>query len=198
MQFLSVERLVHQWNQWAPPESSMKQQAQIMDLWGDLLLYLLPIWLSIIIGLVLGWTWKPRWVSLCIMALRSKPRLALTFPPGLGARRLWLAATAAAAAPAVRAIWERFWAWAHQKEMLQAFHHVSWSKQGYSEVEGVSSRRAPESTRTVVNSQQFVEERRGEAVNVVSEGPRFVTTVPELRDAGESRYEDTDAYSGNQ
>lgn len=91
--------------------STSKDSQAFLEVFLDMCLLMVPIWLAIATGLVLGWSWKPRWVSLLVVALRSRPRLAWSLPPGLGARRLWLAATAAAAAPAVRIAWSRLQDW---------------------------------------------------------------------------------------
>ncbi|KAJ1270700.1 hypothetical protein BS78_06G071800 [Paspalum vaginatum] len=48
------------------------------------------------IGLVAGWAWRPRWTGLLFLGLRPRLRI-LWVPPGLGARRLWLACTALSA-----------------------------------------------------------------------------------------------------
>ncbi|XWS39242.1 hypothetical protein CRYUN_Cryun18bG0033800 [Craigia yunnanensis] len=47
--------------------------------------------LAVMIWLVIGWSWRPRWTSLVFLGLRSKFRFIWTAPPGFGARRLWLA-----------------------------------------------------------------------------------------------------------
>lgn len=76
----------------------------------DILLCAVPIWLAVMIGLVIGWAWRPRWTGLLYLGLRSKFRFLWTAPapPGFGARRLWLAFTALSAFSACRAIWFNF------------------------------------------------------------------------------------------
>lgn len=63
----------------------------------DLLLVTVPIWLAVMIGLVIGWSWRPRWTGLVFLGLRSRFRFLWTVPPGLGARRVWFAFTALSA-----------------------------------------------------------------------------------------------------
>ncbi|EER98083.1 hypothetical protein BDA96_02G056900 [Sorghum bicolor] len=64
----------------------------------DVLLCAVPIWAAVMIGLAVGWSWRPRWTGLLFLGLRSRLRvLWLWVPPGLGARRLWLACTALSA-----------------------------------------------------------------------------------------------------
>ncbi|GMP25842.1 hypothetical protein CsSME_00002515 [Camellia sinensis var. sinensis] len=46
------------------------------------------------IGLVIGWSWRPRWTGLLYLGHCSKLRLTWTAPPGFGAWRFWLAFTA--------------------------------------------------------------------------------------------------------
>ncbi|KAK3417411.1 hypothetical protein EUGRSUZ_H03157 [Eucalyptus grandis] len=74
----------------------------------DVLLCAVPIWLAVMIGLLIGWSWRPRWTGLVYLGLRSKFRFLWTAPPGFGARRLWLAFTALSAFSALRAIWFNF------------------------------------------------------------------------------------------
>lgn len=62
----------------------------------DVLLCAVPIWAAVMIGLFIGWAWRPRWTGLIFLGFRSRLRL-LYVPPGLGARRLWLACTALSA-----------------------------------------------------------------------------------------------------
>ncbi|KAL3678673.1 hypothetical protein R1sor_021629 [Riccia sorocarpa] len=75
------------------------------------LLTMFPFWVAIAIGLVLGWSWKPRWVSLLVLGLRTRPRLVWSTPPGFGARRVWLAVTAYTAYPVLKEIWLKFRSW---------------------------------------------------------------------------------------
>lgn len=80
----------------------------IVDTFVDILLCAVPIWLAVMIGLVIGWSWRPRWTGLLFLGLRSKLRFAWTLPPGLGARRLWLAFTALSAFSLGRRLWSDF------------------------------------------------------------------------------------------
>lgn len=71
----------------------------------DVLLCAVPIWVAMMIGLVIGWSWRPRWTGIVLLGLRSKLRYAWTAPPGFGARRLWFAFTALSAFSVCRTIW---------------------------------------------------------------------------------------------
>lgn len=73
----------------------------------DILLCAVPIWLAVMIGLLIGWSWRPRWTSLIYLGFRSKLRFLWSAPPGFGARRLWLAFTALSAFSVCRTIWSR-------------------------------------------------------------------------------------------
>lgn len=83
------------------------RRPSLMETFVDILLCAVPIWLAVMIGLVIGWSWRPRWTGLVYLGLRSKFRFLLTAaaPPGFGARRLWLAFTALSVFSACRAIW---------------------------------------------------------------------------------------------
>jgi len=80
----------------------------IAETFVDILLCAVPIWLAVMIGLVIGWSWRPRWTGLVFLGLRSKFRFLWTAPPGFGARRLWLAFTALSAFSVCRTIWSNF------------------------------------------------------------------------------------------
>ena len=80
----------------------------ITETFVDILLCAVPIWLAVMIGLVIGWSWRPRWTSLVFLGLRSKFRFIWTAPPGFGARRLWLGFTALSAFSFSRTIFSNF------------------------------------------------------------------------------------------
>eukprot|EP01018_Ginkgo_biloba_P017504 Gb_41773 [translate_table: standard] len=77
----------------------------------DLIICSVPLWVAVMIGLVIGWSWRPKWASLIFLGMRSRPRLVWTAPPGFGARRLWFAVTALSAFPVLRKLWYNFRAW---------------------------------------------------------------------------------------
>ncbi|WOL08007.1 hypothetical protein Cni_G16758 [Canna indica] len=75
----------------------------------DVLLCAVPIWVAVMIGMVVGWSWRPRWTGLIFLGLRSKFRFLWTaVPPGFGARRLWFAFTALSAFSVCRKLWSSF------------------------------------------------------------------------------------------
>lgn len=81
----------------------------IMETFVDILVCIVPIWVAIMIGLLIGWSWRPRWTGLVFLGLRSKiNRFVWTVPPGFGARRLWLAFTALSAFSVGRKLWFNF------------------------------------------------------------------------------------------
>lgn len=81
----------------------------LIETFVDIFLCAVPIWLAVMIGVVIGWAWTPRWTSLVFLGFRSKLRgFAWTAPPGFGARRLWLAFTALSAFSVGRRMWFNF------------------------------------------------------------------------------------------
>ncbi|KDP20295.1 hypothetical protein JCGZ_08307 [Jatropha curcas] len=84
------------------------KKPSVIETFVDILLCAVPIWLAVMIGLVIGWSWRPRWTGLIFLGLRSKFRFLWTAPPGFGARRLWLAFTALSAFSVCRTIWSNF------------------------------------------------------------------------------------------
>ncbi|XP_077245535.1 uncharacterized protein LOC143885312 [Tasmannia lanceolata] len=79
----------------------------IIETFVDILLCAVPIWVAVMIGLVIGWSWRPRWTGLVYLGLRSRFRL-LWAPPGFGARRIWFAFTALSAFSVCRKLWSNF------------------------------------------------------------------------------------------
>ena len=77
----------------------------VMETVVDILLCAVPIWVAVMIGLVIGWSWRPRWTGLLFLGMRSRLRFLWTAPPGFGARRLWLAFTAFSALSVCRKLW---------------------------------------------------------------------------------------------
>ncbi|RID62916.1 hypothetical protein BRARA_E01956 [Brassica rapa] len=67
------------------------RRSSVTETLVDILLCSVP---PIMIGLLIGWSWRPRWTGLVYLGLRSKLRFLCTVPPGFGARRVWLAFTA--------------------------------------------------------------------------------------------------------
>uniref|UniRef100_A0A2P2JKZ9 START domain-containing protein n=1 Tax=Rhizophora mucronata TaxID=61149 RepID=A0A2P2JKZ9_RHIMU len=84
------------------------KKPSVAETFVDILLCAVPIWLAVMIGLVIGWSWRPRWTGLVFLGMRSKFRFLWTAPPGFGARRLWLAFTALSAFSVCRSIWSNF------------------------------------------------------------------------------------------
>ncbi|XP_043687726.1 uncharacterized protein LOC122638937 [Telopea speciosissima] len=80
----------------------------VVETFVDILVCAVPIWVAVMIGLVIGWSWRPRWTGLVFLGLRSKFRFLWTAPPGFGARRLWLAFTALSAFSVARRLWSNF------------------------------------------------------------------------------------------
>lgn len=85
----------------------MKKPAVVETL-VDVLLCAVPIWVAVMVGLAIGWSWRPRWTGLVFLGLRSKFRFIWTAPPGFGARRLWFAFTALSAFSVGRRLWSNF------------------------------------------------------------------------------------------
>ncbi|KAL1222650.1 hypothetical protein V5N11_002476 [Cardamine amara subsp. amara] len=83
------------------------KKPSVTETFVDVLLCAVPIWLAVMIGLLIGWSWRPRWTGLIYLGFRSKLRFLWTAPPGFGARRLWLAFTALSAFSVCRTLWSR-------------------------------------------------------------------------------------------
>ncbi|KAK1418837.1 hypothetical protein QVD17_27984 [Tagetes erecta] len=83
--------------------------ALMIEPFVDIFLTAVPIWAAVMVGIIIGWSWTPRWTSFVFLGFRSKLRgFALTFPPGFGARRMWLAFTALSAFSVGRRMWSNF------------------------------------------------------------------------------------------
>ncbi|XP_062189855.1 uncharacterized protein LOC133892884 [Phragmites australis] len=81
---------------WCEEAVGLLRRPAVAEMAVDVLLCAVPIWAAVMIGLVVGWSWRPRWTGLLFLGFRSRLRI-LWVPPGLGARRLWLACTALSA-----------------------------------------------------------------------------------------------------
>ncbi|CAN6441097.1 unnamed protein product [Victoria cruziana] len=89
--------------------TEIMRRPAIVEALIDILICVVPIWVAVMIGLVIGWSWKPRWTGLLFLGLRSRFRFFWTaIPPGLGARRLWFAFTALSAFSVLRRLWSNF------------------------------------------------------------------------------------------
>eukprot|EP00252_Welwitschia_mirabilis_P011343 TRINITY_DN254_c0_g2_i1.p1 TRINITY_DN254_c0_g2~~TRINITY_DN254_c0_g2_i1.p1 ORF type:complete len:433 (+),score=49.99 TRINITY_DN254_c0_g2_i1:404-1702(+) len=52
----------------------------------DLVMSVVPVWLAVMIGLIVGWAWRPRWAGFIFMGLRSlRPQFVLGFTPSVNA-----------------------------------------------------------------------------------------------------------------
>ncbi|KAL0742821.1 hypothetical protein Bca4012_084334 [Brassica carinata] len=83
------------------------RRTSVTETFVDILLCSVPIWLAVMIGLLIGWSWRPRWTGLVYLGLRSKLRFLWTAPPGFGARRVWFAFTALSTFSVCRTLWSR-------------------------------------------------------------------------------------------
>lgn len=81
---------------------------EIMETFVDIIVCVVPIWAAVMIGLLIGWSWRPRWTGLVFLGFRSKFRFLWTVPLGLGARRFWFAFTALSAFSVCRGLWFSF------------------------------------------------------------------------------------------
>lgn len=84
------------------------RRPSIAETFVDILLCAVPIWLAVTIGLVIGWSWRPRWTGLVFLGLRSKFRFLWAALLGFGAGRLWIAFTAFSFFSVCRTIWSNF------------------------------------------------------------------------------------------
>eukprot|EP00250_Pteridium_aquilinum_P014154 c21813_g1_i1 orf=815-2122(+) len=91
---------------------SMDKSSSLLEAMLDFSANLVPLWVAVLVGLFVGWIWKPRWVSLLFLGVRGRHRLVWTSPPGLGVRRFWFALTASVTAfQMLKECWLKFRAW---------------------------------------------------------------------------------------
>lgn len=105
---------------WMDTMQELISRQAVMETFVDILLCTVPIWLAVMIGLFIGWSWRPRWTGLVFLGLRSKFRFIWTAPPGFGARRLWLAFTALSAFSVGHRLWFSFHGRNRRKDPLAA------------------------------------------------------------------------------
>lgn len=92
------------------------KKPEIVETAVDILICSVPLWLAAVIGLAIGWSWRPRWTGLLYLGLRPKLRLFWALPPGFGAYRLWIAFTALSVATR---LWSYFRA-PHREDSVNA------------------------------------------------------------------------------
>ncbi|KAJ4977701.1 hypothetical protein NE237_008481 [Protea cynaroides] len=85
----------------------LKKPAMV-ETFVDNLVCIVPIWVVVMIGLLIGWSWRTWWTGLVFLGLRSKFRFLWTAPPGFGACRLWLACTTLSAFSVASRLWSNF------------------------------------------------------------------------------------------
>lgn len=44
--------------------SEILGRPRIVDVLGELMIFITPIWVAIIVGVLVGWNWKPNWANL--------------------------------------------------------------------------------------------------------------------------------------
>lgn len=44
--------------------SEILQRPTIGGVLGELMLFVAPVWIAVIVGVLVGWAWKPRWANL--------------------------------------------------------------------------------------------------------------------------------------
>ncbi|KAH9322076.1 hypothetical protein KI387_016715, partial [Taxus chinensis] len=94
------------------------QREAVVDTLLDIVMCAVPVWLAVMIGLVVGWAWKPKWAGLLFVGLRSlRPQLLLAAPHGFGA-----ALTALMGFPLLRKLWANFRDWEAQEQAFEQQH----------------------------------------------------------------------------
>jgi len=85
---------------WCEEAVALLQLPAVAEMAVNVLLCTVLIWAAVMIGLVVGWSWRPRWTGLLFLYTRLRI-LWVWVPPGLEARRLWLACTVLSACSVV-------------------------------------------------------------------------------------------------
>ncbi|KAL3828725.1 hypothetical protein ACJIZ3_017527 [Penstemon smallii] len=96
------------WNGFNNYALELFNKPAVMETFVDILVCAVPIWVAVMIGLLIGWSWRPRWTGLVFLGFRSKLRFLWTAPPGFGARRFWFAFTALSAFSVSHRLWFSF------------------------------------------------------------------------------------------
>lgn len=62
------------------------QKPTIGDVVSELMVFMAPIWVAVVVGVFVGWAWKPKWVNLKLDSVDSnKSPMALAFFPQFSA-----------------------------------------------------------------------------------------------------------------
>eukprot|EP01018_Ginkgo_biloba_P013144 Gb_27588 [translate_table: standard] len=99
----------------------------------NIVLCLVPVWLAVMIGLIVGWAWKPKWASLIFVGLRSsRSQLVLSSPFGFSARRIWFVLSAMMGFPLLRKLCSIVKAWKSEDEQTPEGDDEQTSEEGIS------------------------------------------------------------------
>ena len=39
------------------------ERATVVDILGELAMFIAPLWIAVIFGVIVGWAWKPKWAN---------------------------------------------------------------------------------------------------------------------------------------
>lgn len=56
------------------------QKPTIGDVVIELMVLMAPIWAAVLVGVLVGWAWKPKWVNLKVDSLDSSNKSTMAFP----------------------------------------------------------------------------------------------------------------------
>ncbi|KAL8535654.1 hypothetical protein ACS0TY_011326 [Phlomoides rotata] len=56
------------------------QKPTIGDVVTELMVFMAPIWVAVLVGVLVGWAWKPKWVNLKVESLDSNKSAMMGFP----------------------------------------------------------------------------------------------------------------------
>lgn len=40
------------------------RRPSLVDVLGELVIFIVPLWIAVVVGVLIGWAWKPKWASL--------------------------------------------------------------------------------------------------------------------------------------
>lgn len=43
--------------------SEILRGSSVVDILGDLFMFIAPLWIAVIVGVLVGWAWKPKWAN---------------------------------------------------------------------------------------------------------------------------------------
>lgn len=82
------------------------QRPTIGDVLAELMMFMAPLWIAVVVGVLVGWTWKPKWANLGreMLDCSSGPNNPSAAPPAAPASTLASSSSLSASIPSLNSL----------------------------------------------------------------------------------------------